>query len=399
MHHRTAENTTNTAAFDPSAIDFAGFHAELRELRKQIDADLGARDLKHLRRVERFGKLATALGLATAPLGPNPLSMAGLALGRSARWILMHHIGHRGYDAVPGVPAKYTSRVFARGKRRYLDWADWMIPEVWIYEHNVLHHSHLSEELDPDLVERNAKVIREGGWSLAQRYLAVAGLGISWKAVYYAPNTLRVWRNRLRGQEANQAATTDVADLDRAGTQENGTRNARAAEGHERELWLRCYLPYAALQFGLLPAAFLPLGPLAAASALANSVGAELLANLHTFLVIGPNHCGEDLYRFSTAAKSKAEWMLRQILGSTNYATGDELTDCLHLYLNYQIEHHIWPDLPMLRYREVQPKVKALCAKYGIPYVQESVFVRAKKMVDIAIGKTSMKRSDGLTAR
>jgi hypothetical protein len=40
-------------------------------------------------------------------------------LGRSTRWLLMHHVGHRGYDKVPGVPAKYTSKVFARGWRAW----------------------------------------------------------------------------------------------------------------------------------------------------------------------------------------------------------------------------------------------------------------------------------------
>ncbi len=46
----------------------------------------------------------------------------------------------------------------------------------------------------------------------------------------------------------------------------------------------------------------------------------------------------------------------------------------------------------MLRYREVQPQVKALCEKYGIPYVQESVFARLRKMLDVAVGRTSMKQ-------
>src|SRR5512147_2892540 len=89
------------------------------------------------------------------------------------------------------------------------------------------------------------------------------------------------------------------------------------------------------------------------------------------------------------------ESMLRQVVGPTNYPRGDELTDTLHLYLNYQIEHHLWPDLPMLRYREVQPKVKALCEKHGVPYVQESVFTRIRKMADVAVGKASMKRAPG----
>ena len=120
----------------------------------------------------RLGRAATALGLATCWIAPNPLSAAALSFGRSTRWLLMHHIGHRGYDKVPGVPARYTSKVFARGRRRFVDWADWMIPEAWIYEHNVLHHSHTGEDRDPDLIERNAETLRSSNLPMAARYAA-----------------------------------------------------------------------------------------------------------------------------------------------------------------------------------------------------------------------------------
>ena len=36
--------------------------------------------------------------------------------------------------------------------------------------------------------------------------------------------------------------------------------------------------------------------------------------------------------------------------------------------LSFQIEHHLFPDLPSNRYAEAAPRVKALCEKYGIPY-------------------------------
>jgi linoleoyl-CoA desaturase len=36
--------------------------------------------------------------------------------------------------------------------------------------------------------------------------------------------------------------------------------------------------------------------------------------------------------------------------------------------LSYQIEHHLFPDLPSNRYSEVAPAVRALCEEYGLPY-------------------------------
>ena len=118
------------AALRIDAIDFQAFADDINDLRAEIDSSLGPDDLRHLRRIERWGRLATVVGLATAPIVPNPFSAAALALGRSTRWLLMHHIGHRGYDKVPDVPKTYTARVFARGWRRLVHWADWMTPEA-----------------------------------------------------------------------------------------------------------------------------------------------------------------------------------------------------------------------------------------------------------------------------
>ena len=53
------------------------------------------------------------------------------------------------------------------------------------------------------------------------------------------------------------------------------------------------------------------------------------------------------------------------------------------MWLNYQIEHHVFPDLPMRQYRIVQPKLKAICEKYEDPYAQGGVVSRVKKMIDV----------------
>jgi fatty acid desaturase len=353
--------------FDPRSVDLDGFLSELRALGKEIEADLGEEDLRHLYRMERWGRGCTIAGAALAGIAPNPLSIALLSVGTSTRWLLMHHCGHRGYDKVPGVPARYTSKAFARGARRFVDWPDWQLPEAWIYEHNVLHHSFTGEEADPDLIERNSAPLRAMRLPRAAKHALMALLSVTWRFSYYAPNTLRTWRNR--GVRA----------------QEGGAR-------HDRELWLRCYAPYALLHFGLFPALYLPFGPWAAFSALCNQIGAEALCNLHTFAVVGPNHTGDDLWRFEGRPKGKAEHFLRQIIGSVNFRTGGDLNDFLHLFLNYQIEHHLWPDVPMRQYQKVAPKVRALCAKYGIPYAQESVFARVRKMWRVALGDAKMKR-------
>ncbi|HZH79619.1 MAG TPA: fatty acid desaturase [Archangium sp.] len=357
-----------TPDFDPASVDVEGFLRDIRALRTEIDATVSEADLSHLRRLERCGRIATVLGLATCWVMPNPLSAMALSLGRSTRWLLMHHVGHRGYDRVPGAPAERTSKAFAKGRRRFLDWFDWMLPEAWVFEHNVLHHSHTGEDTDPDLLERNAEgSLRDTSRPLALRYFQLALLAITWRASYYAPETLASLRRKRRP-------------------------DGPLTREEWREVLLSGYAPYIAWNFVLLPALFFPLGAWAAFSALCNSLMAEVLTNLHTFLVVGPNHTGEDLYRFESSPEGRGERYLQQVIGSANYRTGGDLNDYLHLWLNYQIEHHVYPDLSMLQYQRVQPKLRALCEKYGVPYVQESVWTRARKMVDIIVGKRSMRR-------
>ena len=46
--------------------------------------------------------------------------------------------------------------------------------------------------------------------------------------------------------------------------------------------------------------------------------------------------------------------------------------------------------MPLSQYQKVQPQVQALCEKHNITYIQEPVFKRLLKAVDIMVGKTSM---------
>ncbi len=366
------ENNVNVDIEEVFAnIDFESFFKEIQDLKKEIESNLGEKDIRHLKKMENIGKISTLIGTVTAGIAPNPISSVALSIGRSTRWMIMHHIGHRGYDKVPNIPDKYTSKTFANGLRRFIDWSDWMTPEAWKYEHNVLHHSHTGEDNDPDLVERNTEKIKSLPKSL--KYALMGLLALTWRASYYAPATTKIWNNRF-SKEKQDHSVTDFKSI-------------------MPDLVLKSYLPYIIHHFGIFPLLFSPFGTWSVFSALSNSIMADLLTNLHTFAVVVPNHSGEDLYRFDSKPKSKAERYFRQVVGTANYDTGNDLTDFAHLWLNYQIEHHLYPDLPMLKYQEYQPKIKAICEKYGVPYIQENVFTRVKKMIDVSVGDTSMKRA------
>ena len=98
------------------------------------------------------------------------------------------------------------------------------------------------------------------------------------------------------------------------------------------------------------------------------------------------------MYRFRRPCRPfSGSFYLRQVLASVDFAMGTDLVDFMHGWLNYQIEHHLWPNLSMLSYQKAAPQVKELCAKHNVPYVKQNVFWRLKKTVDIMVGNNSMR--------
>jgi linoleoyl-CoA desaturase len=98
---------------------------------------------------------------------------------------------------------------------------------------------------------------------------------------------------------------------------------------------------------------------------------ANLVRNLWTHTVIMCGHFPEGVETFektSIDGETRGEWYLRQMLGAANI----EGSDALHLMtgnLSFQIEHHLYPDLPSNRYKEISPKIQELFERYGLTYV------------------------------
>ncbi len=372
-------------------IDKAAFARDLEALYQRLKKDLGEPDLKHLKKIERWGRICSFAGYATAWIFPNPLSAFLISQGNITRWAMMgHHICHRGYDRVPEVPRRYQSKFFAKGWRRFIDWPEWLLPDAWRYEHNTLHHYHTGETLDPDLLEDRVRLMREIKAPRFLKHLVAFAFASTWKLTYYAPNTLWMLQQREArlGREALHARIKGKKPAIFHGAKLWWPFHRAGAQ-----FWFRCVAPYSLLRFAVLPLLFLPLGTWAALSVLVNSILAEWITNLHSFLIIVPNHSGDDVYRFEGNVDSKAEFYLRQTVGSVNYTGGSDLKDFLQGWLNYQIEHHLWPDLPMLKYQQAQPEVAAICQKHGVPYIYEPLPRRIKKMWQLLTGQGRMKQA------
>jgi len=374
------------------------------QLQRDIDTikksiQVGQKDFEHLLKLERWGRFATISGfLFIAFVGiissfnvffssfifytVGILGAFLIGVGNVARWSnVTHPILHGAYDKVPNIPYRYTKAGFAAGNRRYIDWLDWIKPDAWAYEHNIMHHYHLGELDDPDNVEKNLEWLHKKKIPMWMKYTVIYIFAAFWKILYYAPNTLRILKNKdAKVQKLRETQHLEYSPFTKSG----------------RELWLEYYLPYGLFQFLFLPLLFLPFGWHTVSIVFGFLVLGELFANLHSFLVIVPNHSAEDIYQFETPHKSQGEYYLRQIMGSVNYNTGTDLIDFLHGFLNYQVEHHLFPNMPHSFYQRMQPIVKEICKKHNLEYRQESVWKRFFMTIELMVGNTKVLRVEGV---
>ena len=383
---------------DYKDVDQKQLQIDIDEIKKTIGATT-EEDFQHLLKLEKWGRGSTLTGfaiiviislLSVTETGISTLAFFELgtiaailiSTGNVARWAnVTHPILHGAYDKVPNIPFRYTKDGYAVGNRRWIDWLDWIKPDAWAFEHNIMHHYHLGEDDDPDNVEKNLAWLHKTKIPMFFKYVVVYGFAAVWKLVYYAPNTLRILENKERIKRKEEP----TLDYELNPFSKNGLL-----------LWKNYVLPYGLFQFVFLPSLFLPLGSEVAFNVFIILIAAEIFANLHSFLVIVPNHSAEDIYQFSTPHKTQGEYYLRQIMGSVNYNTGTDLIDFGHGFLNYQIEHHLFPNMPHSFYQKMQPIVKEICIKHNLEYRQESVFKRILMTVDLMVGKTKLLRIDGI---
>jgi fatty acid desaturase len=69
-----------------------------------------------------------------------------------------------------------------------------------------------------------------------------------------------------------------------------------------------------------------------------------------------------------TKENARLDYFRAQVVSSRN-VNASLISDFYCGGLNYQIEHHLFPNLPRHRFGVVSQKVRAMCAKHGVKYV------------------------------
>jgi len=97
---------------------------------------------------------------------------------------------------------------------------------------------------------------------------------------------------------------------------------------------------------------------------------ANIVRNVWAYSIIFCGHFPDQTYTFSqaeVAEETRGGWYVRQLLGSANIE-GGPLFHFIAGNLSFQVEHHLYPDMPSSRYAEIAPRVRDVCHRYGLPY-------------------------------
>ncbi len=103
---------------------------------------------------------------------------------------------------------------------------------------------------------------------------------------------------------------------------------------------------------------------------LAANFTANIVRNVWAHSIIFCGHFPDQTYTFSQREvenETRGAWYVRQLLGSANIE-GGPLFHFMAGNLSFQVEHHLYPDMPSSRYSEIAPRVRDICERYGLPY-------------------------------
>ncbi|ORA38190.1 fatty acid desaturase family protein [Mycobacterium aquaticum] len=319
-----------------SQADIDAFGAELDTIRRDIEASLGERDAAYIRRTIIFQRtLDVAARLLIAGSRSKVGWLAGAISLAYAKCVenmeIGHNVCHGQWDWMNDPEIHSTT----------WEW-DMVGPsEQWRYSHNYRHHVFSNVlGVDDDLGFGILRMSRDQEWQPQHLVQPVRNFLLA---------MIFEWGIALH----DFYSARDRADTDAAKNQVRRTLRAKIGRQLGKD-------------YVVLPALSLHRWR----RTLAANLAANLLRNLWAYVVIFCGHFPDGAEKFTPQTlqeETRPEWYLRQMLGAANFKAGPVLAFSSG-NLCYQIEHHLFPDLPSNRLAEVSVRVRDLCDKYGVPY-------------------------------
>ncbi len=320
-----------------AVADFEAIGREFDAIRAEVGAQLGRPDARYIRTViavQRWLEVAARASLLFSRR--RPAFLAGTVLLTISKILenmeIGHNVMHGQYDWMNDPAVSSAS----------WEWDCVSTAASWKYAHNFQHHTFTNViGRDRDLGYSAMRVDADQPWHPI--YLIQPVYGIAMALVFE-------WGIAVYDMEL---------DGGRLGETSRDRKTELAAFGRKA-------IRQVTKDFVLWPALS---GRAAKQTAVANLI-ANLARNVWVHTIVFMGHIPEGAETFSeeqAANETRGQWYVRQLIGSCNL-DGTRLFHIMSGSLSYQIEHHLFPDIPSYRYPELAPRVRAVCARYGLTY-------------------------------
>lgn len=311
---------------------------EIDAVRAKILSKIGETDARYIKNVVKAVRYSQAAGriLLFAGVFPPAWILGTLLLSLSKileNMELGHNVLHGQYDWMNDPYLSANS----------YEWDVVGTSESWKQTHNFMHHMYTNvQDVDADLGFGLLRVFPEQRWRpwhVAQPlYAILMALFFEWGIAF---QDLKISRSLLNRE--------DIPTL---------IRKLSHLQKKIRRQLLKDYVIFPLLS-----------GPFFLYTLSGNFV-ANVIRNIWAFMCILCGHLTSRTEIFPQSVldrEPRAQWYLRQIRSSSNFECGGILR-ILSGHLGYQIEHHLFPELPACRYAEISHDIRDICRKYGQRY-------------------------------
>jgi fatty acid desaturase len=327
---------------DPTAHlsdeDIENLGRELDAIREQIIASRGERDAAYIRKViagQRKLELGSRAVLLFSLFPPAWIAgTVGLSISKIIENMeIGHNVMHGQWDWMRDPKIHSTT----------WEWDNASPSEMWKHSHNEVHHTYTNVlGKDHDLGYGIMRVDEDQRWK-----------------PFYLAQPLWNFINACLFQYGIAAYDLQIGKYLKGRTDKDEfCRQGKKVLAKIRRHLTRDYVLHPLLS-----------GPSALTTVTAN-LTANLIRNLWTHSVIMCGHFPDGVQTYektSIDGETRGQWYLRQMLGSANIS-GNAVLHFMTGNLSFQIEHHLFPDLPSNRYQEIAPKVQELFDRYRLTY-------------------------------
>ena len=349
LRHDPAENPL--ARLSKEQLERLG--REFDAIHEEVYADLGDRDARYIRSTIRLHRqLVLAARILLLGSRYKALWLAGTASLSLAKILenmeIGHNVMHGQWDWMndPDINS------------RNWDWDTASPAEAWRHSHNYEHHTFTNiRGKDRDLGYEIMRIDPHQKWHpvyLLQPFYNLLLMGFfEWGVAMHDLN-----RGAIHSGEKSK---------------EQVLEELKAIGVKARDQIVKDYAAFPALS--ALAALATSRGSVASGrssfkSTMTANFTANIVRNMWAYSIIFCGHFPDQTYTFSeeeVAGETRGGFYVRQLLGSANI-DGSPIFHLLAGNLSFQIEHHLFPDMPSSRYVEVAPRVRELCARHGLPY-------------------------------